>query len=129
MKIKFGAGEYKTFLVSEVPVIKSIQAEYKEVDIVEMARRAMNIICKGESFKFFEPTAVIARNCRVKNFYENNSGDIDVWIEFVAFNSWVGCYECGVYLSDVLNIWDGTDKDDFENNMYVRRFLPDLDKQ
>lgn len=127
MKVKFSKEECKHFFVSEVSEIRAIQNDCKEIDIYDIAHSAMSVICPREHFRIFEPTAVIARNSRVSNYFTENSGNIDVWIEFVAFDSLAGCYECGVYLTDVYNIYADIDKNEFEGNMFIRHYVYECD--
>lgn len=90
---------------------------YITVEDLKMAARCVGFH-DGEIMK---PSAIIAKNCRVRNQYSDNSEDLDVWIEFYAFDWHEGFFEIGVYLSDIWNI-AGDNKEEISSHMYVRKY-------
>ena len=67
-------------------------------------------------------SANTARNCRVWDAYGEGTGNMDVWIEFVA-QTCDGFIKGGAYLSD---IWQ-TGSISYKERMYIERYVKEGD--
>lgn len=117
MKVKYGTEQKRYVTVAEVPAVKDIIAQCREYDIKDFAIIAAHAI-KNTEFEIMKAEAEIAKNCRVWNYYGEESGSLDVWISFYAFNDYTGFYMIGAYLSDI----DTLSADELRPLMYVREF-------
>ena len=85
----------------------------------------MNVFGADEIIK---STASISKNCRVCNVFNDESGNIDIWITVTLYNTYSsenGCgvfYMVGAYLSD---LWQATadNWEELKSRMHVRKFL------
>ncbi len=120
MKIQVTNKEREYLTAAEMPAVRHIIQDMKEESIESYADMAMRAF-KGSGFEIFRPKATIARNCRVNDRFFEGSGKLDVWIEFLAFSSSYGAYDCGVYVSD---LWDLHDENTHElaEKMYIDAF-------
>lgn len=74
---------------------ESVVAEYAEMAVNEA------LDCTGDYLRrILKATASTARNCRVWNAYDNESADMDVWVDAIAETSY-GFIKVGAYLSDI----------------------------
>lgn len=122
MKVSITGESRKCLLVAELPAAKRLIAEMKEdtSTVAEYARMAMRTI-SSDSFEIYRPEAVVAKNNRVWNKYFEGSGTLDVYITFLAFNSYCGAYECGVYLSDIWELCEAN-YGALPHKMYINAF-------
>lgn len=122
MRVQVTNKEKKFLTVAEMPAVRHIIQDMKEdgTSIVVYADMAMRAI-KGSGFEIFRPKATIAKNCRVHDRFFDGSGDLDVWIDFLAFNPHYGAYDCGVYLSDIWDLCD-ENKHELSTKMYINAF-------
>ena len=77
-------------------------------------------------FEVFSVSCEFAKNAHINNYYDDASGNMDVWLTIKAFNSCRGFYVIGVYLSDIWSIpsaWDDPLRDEIKSRMYVRKFV------
>ena len=77
-------------------------------------------------FEVFDVTCEYAKNAHVHNYYDDASGNMDIWLTIKAFNSCRGFYVIGVYLSDIWSIpndYNDPMRDEIKSRMYVRRFV------
>lgn len=125
MKIKLTEDAKRYITVSEMPAVKKIIADFKEDNEIksygQTAARAAS--GKNGNFEILKAEAEIARNARVWNQYSDESGNLDIWLTFYAYDNYYGFYEIGAYLSD---IWmaDGQ-RETYElmkSRMYIRKF-------
>ena len=99
-------------------VIKMMR-EDEEV-VAGYAEYAVNEALKGRDDylrRILKATAHTARNCRAWNAYDENSQDMDVWIDAIAETSY-GFIKVGAYLSD---IWQ-TGTIPYSQYMYVQYY-------
>ena len=100
MKVNLTAEMKKFITVAEMPAVKKVM-QYDKV---------------------IEATARIAKNQRVWDAFDEETRDIDVWIEFTAFSEYRSSFIiAGVYLTD---LWQLTkdNADEIKSHMYIRRF-------
>lgn len=121
MKIRFTSKEKEIFKVAEMPAVRKLIEDMKEdtLPIDSYAKQVLNCLFdfKGNGYEIIRSKATVAKNCRIWDRFFDGSGDIDIWIEFLAFDPLVGALDCGVYLSD---IWD-IPADYEERQRYAKR--------
>ena len=68
---------------------------------------------------------IIAKNSRINDWHFEGSGKFDVWIEFVAFDQYAGCWWCGVYLSDIWSVCsrDEDDRAERYKHCFVKKYV------
>lgn len=121
MKIAITAESKKIINVYEMPNVRKLIEDFKEdVSAKEYAEQAARIASESYVEKVFEASASISKNSRVWNLFYDESGNLDVWVEFTALTG-SGFVMGGVYLSD---LWQaGSDNyDEIRNHMFIRMF-------
>ena len=122
MKVMLTAEAKKFITVSEMPIVRQMIEGLKEDENTakEYAEMAARVAMGGYVVKVFEASAEIAKNCRAWNNYTNNSGDLDVWVNFTALTS-EGFVMGGAYLTDIWNI-TGDNNEELRGHMFLRKF-------
>lgn len=125
MKIQITKEAKQWLTVAEMPEVRRIITYLKDDDVKDYARMAVRLLTGNNcsNVKIFEVSAKIAGNNRVEDYYTNNSGDLDVWISFIAYSENSDCFiKGGAYLSDIWSI-TGTESDNkLKSEMYVERY-------
>lgn len=125
MKIQITKEAKKWLTVAEMPEVRKMIDDLKDDDIRGYVRTTMNFLKENNSsaVKVFEATAEIKKNIRVMDRYTDNSGNLDVWIDFIAYSSDSDSFiRGGAYLSDIWSI-TGTEEDNkLKLEMYVERY-------
>lgn len=126
MKVKV-TKEAKNFLtVAEMPVVNQMIAEMKDDENTakDYAIYAARLITGDNATEIISATAEIERNYRVYNQYGEDSGNLDIWIDFRAFSDWKNCFIIGgAYLSDICQICgDQEINEELKTQMYIRKF-------
>lgn len=125
MKVNLTAEMKKFITVAEMPAVKKVMQYEKENDewiVQEWAKMAARLVFDDNGAKVIEATARIAKNQRVWDAFDEETKDIDVWIEFTAFSEYRSSFIiAGVYLTD---LWQLTknNADEIKSHMYIRRF-------
>ena len=125
MKVNLTAEMKKFITVAEMPAVKKVMQYEKENDewtVQEWAKMAARFDLDDNGAKVIEATARIAKNQRVWDAFDEETRDIDVWIEFTAFSEYRSSFIiAGVYLTD---LWQLTkdNADEIKSHMYIRRF-------
>ena len=125
MKVNLTAEMKKFITVAEMPAVKKVMQYEKENDewtVQEWAKMAARLVFDDNGAKVIEATARIAKNQRVWDAFDEETRDIDVWIEFTAFSEYRSSFIiAGVYLTD---LWQLTkdNADEIKSLMYIRRF-------
>ena len=125
MKVNLTAEMKKFITVAEMPAVKKVMKYEKENDewtVQEWAKMAARLVFDDNGAKVIEATARIAKNQRVWDAFDEETRDIDVWIEFTAFSEYRSSFIiAGVYLTD---LWQLTkdNADEIKSHMYIRRF-------
>ena len=119
MKVKLTEESKKYITVAEMPAVKQIIKDMKEDDdIIGYAQAAARVASGWNGFEILKAEASIAKNCRVWNQYGENTGDLDIWLDIYAFDSYAGFYEIGAYLSDIWSIC-GDNAEELKEHMYI----------
>lgn len=63
----------------------------------------------------------IAGNCRVWNYYTDDSGRLDVWLVVYGYNRFTGFVEAQMYLSDLWSL-SADNRDEIRSHMCVNKF-------
>ena len=127
MKIRIPSELKKVLTLAEMPAVREIQRQEAEdtMTVPEYLKMAAHVASgDNSSFQIFDSSASIAKNCRVCDYYGAGSGNLDVWLEGLAFNAYKGAYLIGVYLSDINQVCGGPSDSDIRNHMYIREYLP-----
>lgn len=127
MKIQIDEESKKVLTLSEMPIIKKIIKDFKEDgnDLSWELEILMNVFGANEIIK---STASISKNCRACNVFNDESGNIDIWITVTLYNTYSSengggvFYMVGAYLSD---LWQATadNWEELKGRMHVRKFL------
>lgn len=121
MKIAITKEMKRVLTVAEMPEVRRVIEGMKEdtgiKDYAEMAAR----VASGSRVKsVMEASAGIAKNCRVRDAYHPGSGDLDVWLEVIAYTE-DGFVMVGAYLTDIWQI-TGDNNDSIKRHMFIRLF-------
>lgn len=129
MKVQITDRSKEILFVAEMPAVRQIIQEQKEDEftVEDYAKQAMHAI-SDEEFQIFDAKASIAKNSFVSNAFFDGSRNLDVWIEFIAFNSSCGAYEIGVYLTDIWML-SPENYDTIRYRMYCKHFAPVDDRK
>ena len=125
MKVNLTAEMKKFITVAEMPAVKKVMQYEKENDewtVQEWAKMAARLVFDDAVAMIIEAKARIAKNQRVWDAFDEETRDIDVWIEFTAFSEYRSSFIiAGVYLTD---LWQLTkdNADEIKSHMYIRRF-------
>ena len=94
MKVKLTEEAKNYISVAEMPAVKQIIKDMRDDDnIIGYAQAAARVASGWSSFEILKTEASIAKNCRVWNQYGENTGNLDVWLDIYAFDSYAGFYE------------------------------------
>lgn len=124
MKVQFTADMKRIVTVAEMPAVKKVMrcANEDECTATDLARVAARLVFDDNAAMIIEARARIAKNQRVWDAFDEETRDIDVWIEFTAFSEYRSSFIiAGVYLTD---LWQLTkdNADEIKSHMYIRRF-------
>ena len=124
MKVKFTDTMKDIVTVAEMPAVKKVMrcANEDECTATDLARVAARLVFDDNAAMIIEAKARIAKNQRVWDAFDEETRDIDVWIEFTAFSEYRSSFIiAGVYLTD---LWQLTtdNADEIKSHMYIRRF-------
>lgn len=119
MKIKLEENYKSIYTLENLYRAKRIIEEEKEdaETAAGYARIAADHIAKKHVDwvdRIIEASAETALNNRVWNVWNDSSGNMDIWIRFIA-KTWCGFIEGGAYLSDIHGI---TGDNDLTGHMY-----------
>lgn len=123
MKVKITENSKRYMMAYQLPAARRIVEDMKEDTGLETYCQMAACVASGSSaeFELFNIKAEIAGNCRVNNAYDNDSGNLDVWITFYAFHFYEGFFDIGVYLTDIWKI-DGKNNDEIRDCMYFNHY-------
>ena len=128
MKVQVGKRFKEVATVAQMPAVRRLVEDMKEdaLPIASYAKMALDALGYGCDWEVYRPKAVVSFNGRVDDRYFDGSGHLDVWIEFLAFNENEGALDCGVYLSDIWELYE-ENKHLLEDKMYIRAYVPKED--
>lgn len=124
MKLEITRDFKKLATTKELETVKELARvmEEDEATVLTYAQMVMRAITgENTQFEYFRARATASVNRRVHNRYFDGSGRLDVWVEFLAFETFAGAYDCGVYLSDIWDLCGNKDKE-LRPRMYVNAF-------
>lgn len=98
-------------------MINNLRVEGLETTIFDYLDIAMSCV-KHSNWTFYDVNMSICKNCRIYNYYTDNSAYYDIWVEFKAFNDYEGFYVVGINLSDLYSIGEDN-KQDIRQHMFV----------
>lgn len=122
LQITNGAKQYLT--LAEMPNVREIIADCKadEMSVKDYAKIAADFVFKQGYCSVFEATAEIVRHEGYE--YNETNKNIDVWIEFKAYNEYVNRFAiCGIYLSDIWQIGNDDVENAIKQRMFIRRYV------
>ena len=123
MKVSISKQSQKVISIEEAPAAKRIVKEMKddEMSVAEYAEIAARVAGGNSKYEILKASAEIAKNARVYNRYGEDTNDLDIWIDFYAFNEYKGFFEVGVYLSDIWDICD-SNAEEIKSHMYINHY-------
>lgn len=125
MKVIMSNESKRIVTVSELPAAKKIIRDMKDdaSTAADYAASAVRALC-GYCDEVFRASAEIAKNGRVYDAYDTGSGNLDVWISFIARADNREIVEGGAYLTD---IWDitGDENDEIKEHAFLLRYRRD----
>lgn len=124
MKVTLEKDYRRLYTLEDLDEAKQVIKHLKDYD--ETARSAAESAAqhilwqRGGDFldRIVEATAETAKNRRVWNWYGDNTGEFDVWIQFIA-RTGKGFLEGGAYLTD---IWSLDGETDFTPHMWINHY-------
>lgn len=122
MKVIMSEDSKRAVSVSELPAAKKIIQYMKEDSetAADYAASAVRALC-GCCDEVFKASAEIAKNGRVYDAYASGSGNLDVWINFIARADSREIVEGGAYLTDIWNI-TGDENDEIKEHAFLLRY-------
>lgn len=128
IKVKVNSGTMKSILAYQLEKAKEVARYFNTNDEGYIAVEDLKMAARCVGFQdgeILKAEAYVTRNCRVYNqMWVEDSSDLDVWINFYAFDEWSGFFEIGVYLSDIWKI-TGDNAEEIAEHMYVRKYTHD----
>ena len=111
--------------LADMPKVREIQKQMKEDgNLLDYLTSAARVAANGNfNFSVYDAHAYFAKNSRVSDYYTHDSGNLDIWLEGLAFDPFAGAYMIGVYLSDVYNITGGNNSE-IKEHMFIREYTP-----
>lgn len=104
-------------------MLEQLRNEETETAIFEYLDIVMGCVCdRGGNWNFYDIQAEICKNSRIYNFYNDNSENFDVWIEFKAFDTYNGFYIVGINLTDIYSI-TSENHSTIRDYMYIRHYV------
>ena len=122
MRVQMTNSSKMIFAVAEMPTVNRIISLMKEDEssIEEYCRMAANLI-SNERWEIHRPVAEMCKNSRANDNYFEGSKNADVWISFLAFDSFAGAYEIGICMTDIWSICEDN-RDEIISHMYINKF-------
>ena len=122
MKVAMSEESKRVVTISEQAAAKQIIHDLRDDDstVEAYAERAVRALCGGCD-EVFRASAEIAKNRRAWNSYADNSGELDVWINFFARADYHTIVEGGAYLTDIWNI-TGEETDSIHAHAYLLKY-------
>lgn len=130
MKIKITDTMKKVLTLDEMPAVRKIISDMKEISNTEFlkdADRAVSLATENISrngirpcFEILKAEAEICKNSNAWNYFEDGY-NIDIWISAYAFDRLYGFCLVEFYLSDFWQLAGDTNRGEIRERMYVRR--------
>ena len=127
-KINMPEGWKRVFNVAELESIKKIQKyltsdgdERKKLDLSWEVMEVVEVAC-GHDLEVLKASAEWSRNCRINDYYDVGTGNVDVWIEIVCYGVSDGFYRLGAYLSDMWLVGEDN-RSEIRQHMYIKHYV------
>lgn len=122
MNVRFNKEDRQYFTMAEAPIVNAIIKNMKSSDddvntITECAMHALD----EYGVEVLKADAKISHNDRIYNYYNNESGTIDIWVDAIVKTDNT-FYIIGFYLSDAWSI-SCDNHAEIASHMYVRKFV------
>lgn len=126
MTVKITKEAKKWLTVAQMPTVKRMIEQEKENGMPEkeLAAMAASVILGSKPEKVFEVSAEIAGNDRISNYYTDDSGNLDIWVNFSAFSTFDGFVTGGAYLSDIYQLGTPDINEQLKKHMYFILYKP-----
>ena len=123
MKVRFDKEDKKYFSIAEAPIVNAIIKDMKtsEDRLEEAVEYAMHALDEYYTLEILKANAKVSHNNRIWNYYNDNSGTIDIWIDAIV-QTYNEFYIIGFYLSDAWSVCD-ENHTEIARNIYVRKFI------
>lgn len=130
MKVKITEQSKKVLRLADTQAAREIIAQEKDddfsaADYIKMAAECWlwnsGTGAAADAGDVLKASAEILKNGRVWNAYDDESGDLDVWLEGVV-ETWAGYLKIGCFLTDVWNIGSDEFNQKFPALCYARFF-------
>lgn len=125
MKVTFTANSKKVITIAETPTARQMIETLKDdgCTVKEFAEMAARVASGSNVVKVLDCSAEISKNCRACDNYTDDSGDLDVWVDFTAIidGGFGGIIMGGAYLTDIWSI-AGDNHNEIRRHMFIRKF-------
>lgn len=123
MKVRFEKEDKKYFTMAEAPIVNALIKDMKESETIEnVVKYAMHALEEYSNCEIFKSSAKVSHNNRIWNYYNDESGTIDIWID-ATIEADDTFYIIGFYLSDAWGVTcDSQNHKEIASHMYVRKF-------
>jgi hypothetical protein len=124
MKVKITEDSKRVLTLADMPAARKIIKDLMEDNYIKEYGGSCARIASGqnESFEILKAEAELCKNCRVWNYYSDDSGNLDVLITFYAFNPYYGFYSIEACLSDIWQIGSAEANQEVKSHMYIREY-------
>lgn len=122
MRIHFYKEDRQYFTLAEAPIIDTIIKDMKSSSetVAEQVKYAMNAF-NIHAYDVLKADAKIARNHKTLNYYNDESGTIDIWVDAIV-KTYNAFYMVGFFLSDAWSV-AADNHDEIASRMHVRKFI------
>lgn len=126
-KINMPDGWKRLFNVAELESIKKIQKSLVEgndtgkLDLSWEVREVVEVAC-GHDLEVLQASAEWSHNCRINDYFDVDTGNIDVWLEVVCYGVSDGFYRLGAYLSDMWQVGEAN-REEIRQHMYIKHYM------
>lgn len=104
MKIRIEDNFKKYITLADMDAVRKIRQYLKDDEYLEeYARSVASAVTLGYVQEVYKVTASICKNCRIHDYYDEGTGDFDVWIEAAVLTD-RGFVLVGANLSDIWSL-------------------------
>lgn len=122
----------KIFTIAELEACKAIEKSLKENSDDRKLNFEWEVCCaaiagsdsKVTDSHVIQAEATFCKNSRIYDRICVGSGNVDVWIKVMAYQSYYGFYEIGMYLTDMWEYSSETEAH-IKSHMYIVHCTPD----
>ena len=122
MKINFTKDMKKVFTLADMEAIKVIKTSLEDQKDFDWEVNYAALLASNNNVgNVIQYKAYWSKNGRIADYYGEGSGQVDVWIEIYAYDTFYGFYEIGAYISDIWSI-SSDNHEEIKSNMYINAF-------